>query len=178
LNRSSASPEAADSTLIAVDHLERLNISILSNMYQLKLSDALFSSLQLARKGDYTLARLHGTVKCSAALEEQVPSIDLPAQHEKDLSSLLYHQWRHGGSMAKEAAKRATPCLVGELRLPELRRKLQKLGHSAEFSEGKLIVDRSVAVYKHAQEEICIEGPTSPSYYNARQLLYQQFVRL
>lgn len=195
-SRPNASQESSESTLICLYHLERLNISILSNMYQLKLSDALLSSLQLIKKNDYTLARLHGTIKLPTA-EEDVPSIDLPAQHEKDVSSLLYQFYGsldraqdeaqrlsqlqgHGEPKGKDplVAKRGAPSLVGEVRLPELRRKFQKLGYSAEFCEGKLIVDRSVALYKPPHGEIWIEGPLSKSYYDIRQILYQQFVRL
>ena len=67
---------------------------------------------------------------------------------------------------------------VGDVRLSEFRRYLQRMGVPAEFGEGGALVcaNGQVIVRRRAEDdELIVEGSISDAYYNVRDALYAQY---
>ncbi|CAG8667410.1 18459_t:CDS:10 [Dentiscutata erythropus] len=107
---------------------EVLNVSAAINFYQVKLTDALVSSLKLSKLEDYDIAFVNG--KISFPPDSSLPVLDVVPIEE--LSSGTHN-----------------PVFVGEVKLTELKRVLQSEGITAEFKdEGVLVCNEKVAVRK------------------------------
>ncbi|KAL1923357.1 uncharacterized protein VTP21DRAFT_8337 [Calcarisporiella thermophila] len=132
---------------------ETLNVSAATNIFQLKLTDALASSLSLHRLGDYELAYISGQVHFPP--DSTTPVLDLPS--------------------AENQARWHPPVLVGDLRLSDLKSILQSHGVQAEFKgQGVLVCNERVSVRKTAAGELLVEGAVSEDYYLVRSLIYKQ----
>ncbi|KAI9228777.1 MAG: beta-lactamase-like protein [Piptocephalis tieghemiana] len=136
-----------------------LNVSSSTNIYRLRLGDQLISSLNFQILGDYELARVRGFL---------IPIL----QSLKDTPLSRPHSSHLPGQSLKE---RTT--LVGEVRLPELRRLIQASGLQADFrGEGVLVcTPGGVTIRKMATGRVAIHGPLSEVYFKVRKLLYSQF---
>ena len=67
---------------------------------------------------------------------------------------------------------------VGDVRLSEFRRYLQRMGVPAEFGEGGALVcaNGQVVVRRRAEDdELIVEGSISDAYFNVRDMLYAQY---
>ncbi|KAL1934717.1 hypothetical protein VTP01DRAFT_6899 [Rhizomucor pusillus] len=134
-----------------------LNVSAATNIYRVKLRDALVSSLQFAKLDDYELARVSGRIHFPA--DSTTPSLDTDTSDTPP-------KWEPS-------------VFVGDIRLTEFRKLLQAEGITAEFKgEGVLVCNDLVAVRKTGTGQLLVEGLLSPDYYKVRSLLYSQYAIL
>ncbi|ORE20852.1 hypothetical protein BCV71DRAFT_278864 [Rhizopus microsporus] len=132
---------------------EVLNVSAATNIYRVKLTDSMVSSLQFSKLDEYELARVVGRIHFPE--DSTTPSLDV--------------------SMADEPAQYEPPVFVGDVRLSEFRKVLQAEGIQAEFKgEGILVCNERVAVRKTGTGQLLVEGVLSADYYKVRSLLYSQ----
>ena len=64
---------------------------------------------------------------------------------------------------------------MGNLKLLDLKRRLQKQGIRAEFRDGKLLCSGGILLSKNGQFDFSIEGPMCPTYYRIRSIVYGLF---
>ncbi|KAI9317887.1 beta-lactamase-like protein [Dichotomocladium elegans] len=132
---------------------EVLNVSAATNIYRVRLTDALVSSLQFSKLDDYELARVSGRIHFPT--DSTTPSLDVDT--------------------SEKPSKWEPSVFVGDIRLSEFKRLLQAEGISAEFKgEGVLVCNDRVAVRKTGTGQLLVEGLLSPDYYKIRSLLYGQ----
>ncbi|KAI7899636.1 beta-lactamase-like protein [Cokeromyces recurvatus] len=106
---------------------EVLNVSAATNIYRVKLTDSMVSSLQFSKLDDYELARVVGRIHFPD--DSTTPSLDI-ATHDQRI------KWDPS-------------VFVGDVRLSEFRKVLQAEGIQAEFKgEGILVCNDHVAVRK------------------------------
>ncbi|KAI8376072.1 beta-lactamase-like protein [Radiomyces spectabilis] len=106
---------------------EVLNVSAATNIYRVKLTDALVSSLRFAKLDDYELVRVSGRIHFPD--DSTTPSLGID-------DSEVPSKWEPA-------------VFVGDVRLTEFKRLLQNEGISAEFKgEGMLVCNDQVAVRK------------------------------
>ncbi|KAG0172138.1 cleavage and polyadenylation specificity factor subunit 2 [Apophysomyces sp. BC1034] len=132
---------------------EVLNVSAATNIYRVKLTDAMVSSLQFSKLDDYELARVTGKIHFPE--DTTTPSLDV--------------------AVSDEPSKWEPSVFVGDIKLTEFKRILQTEGISAEFKgEGVLVCNDQVAVRKTGTGQLLVEGLLSADYYKIRSLLYAQ----
>ncbi|KAI8145312.1 beta-lactamase-like protein [Fennellomyces sp. T-0311] len=130
-----------------------LNVSAATNIYRVKLTDAMVSSLRFSKLDDYELARVSGRIHFPT--DSTTPSLDVDT--------------------SEQPSKWEPSVFVGDIRLSEFKRILQAEGISAEFKgEGVLVCNDCVAVRKTGTGQLLVEGLLSPDYYKIRSLLYAQ----
>lgn len=104
-----------------------LNVSAATNIYRVKLTDSMASSLQFSKLDDYDLARVVGRIHFPD--DSTTPSLDV--------------------AMPDAAVKEEPTIFVGDVRLSEFKKVLQSAGIQAEFKgEGILVCNDEVAVRK------------------------------
>ncbi|XP_054168698.1 cleavage and polyadenylation specificity factor subunit 2-like [Oppia nitens] len=164
---------------------ETVDATTESHIYQVKLKDALVSSLSFAQaKEGAQLAWVEAEIEMT-----QVESL-LP-QKESDNSDEL----TKGGHLLDDSdegmgGRELLPTLrqlptnqipshptifVNELRLSDFKQVLMKNGIQAEFSGGVLYCNNQVEVRRSEFGRIHLEGTLSDDYYKVRKLLYQQY---
>ncbi|KXS20522.1 hypothetical protein M427DRAFT_66501 [Gonapodya prolifera JEL478] len=138
---------------------ETVNVSTARNMYQIKLTDQLVSSLRMARLGDYQLAFVDGVIRFPP--EGGDPILDLPPADGLGSSLTAFQQ---------------PSIIVGDMKLSKFRDVLAAEGIRSEFAEGGVLVCNggTVAIRKSASGQITIEGVLGEDYYKVRQLVYAQ----
>ncbi|KAI7888717.1 beta-lactamase-like protein [Mucor mucedo] len=132
---------------------EVLNVSAATNIYRVKLTDSMASSLQFSKLDDYDLARIVGRIHFPD--DSTTPSLDV--------------------AMPDATVKEEPTIFVGDVRLSEFKKVLQSAGIQAEFKgEGILVCNDEVAVRKTGTGQLLVEGILSEDYYKIRSLLYAQ----
>ncbi|CAG8506844.1 4095_t:CDS:2, partial [Diversispora eburnea] len=146
-----ASPEATNDfaqSCLAIESMTRdiytpevgevLNVSAAINFYQVKLTDALVSSLKFSKLDDYNIAFINGKILFPP--DYSLPILDVVQTDELNSSN-------------------HNPVFVGEVKLTELKRVLQSEGIVAEFKgEGILVCNEKVAVRKTSTGQLILEG--------------------
>lgn len=131
---------------------ELVNISAATNIYQIKMTDSLMSSLKFSRVNDYELAFLGGRVMYEE--DSDVPVLDILPAAEK---------W-----------KGHDPITVGDTKLTELKRILTNIGIHADFDRGALIVGLSREIrVQRTEKGLMLEGPFTPDFYKIRKYIYR-----
>ncbi|KAF9200337.1 cleavage and polyadenylation specificity factor subunit 2 [Haplosporangium sp. Z 27] len=186
---------------------EILNVSEVTNMYKINLTDALLSSLSFSTLGEYDLAYLVSQVQIPAGSTAPVlgmPTVDVEGakklmapgdtteQHDQSGALIqstaqqqqalqLQLQQKHQQQL-EMLARKHRPVFVGSIKLTEFKNTvLKQAGIEAEFmGEGVLVCNGVVAIRKVDETgQILLEGsPMSNDYYQVRQLLYKQFAIL
>lgn len=106
---------------------EVLNVSAATNIYRVKLTDSMASSLRFSKLDDYELARVVGRIHFPD--DSTTPSLDV--------------------DMPDASIKTEPSIFVGDVRLSEFKKVLQSAGIQAEFKgEGILVCNDEVAVRK------------------------------
>ncbi|VDP78345.1 unnamed protein product [Echinostoma caproni] len=150
------------------------------------MKDSLVSSLKFTKIRDYELAWVEATVSLD---QHQTP--DQPKPHEQAVEQ--------DTESDPDALKARTPlaadqlpvlnlptCPVGphktvfvnEPKLSDLKQLLLTRGLQAEFVSGVLVVDNCVAIKRSEAGKLLLEGLLSRTYFDVRQVLYQQFAIL
>ncbi|KAI8603970.1 beta-lactamase-like protein, partial [Dissophora ornata] len=162
---------------------EVLNVSEVTNMYKINLTDALLSSLSFSTLGEYDLAYLVGQVHLPAgsAAPGQEQNGALAPSSSSALQLQLQLQQKQQQQL-EMLAREHQPVFVGDIKLTEFKnRVLKQAGIEAEFmGDGVLVCNGVVAIRKVDRTgQILLEGsPLSHDYYQVRQLLYKQFAIL
>ncbi|EPB87138.1 hypothetical protein HMPREF1544_06064 [Mucor circinelloides 1006PhL] len=132
---------------------EVLNVSAATNIYRVKLTDSMVSSLRFSKLDDYELARVVGRIHFPD--DSTTPSLDV--------------------AVSDGPTKWEPSVFVGDVRLTEFKKILQAEGIQAEFKgEGILVCNDQVAVRKTGTGQLLVEGAISMDYYKIRSLLYSQ----
>ncbi|KAJ3012211.1 cleavage and polyadenylation specificity factor subunit 2 [Thoreauomyces humboldtii] len=179
---------------------ECINVSAATNIFQVKLTDSLVSSLKIAQLGDYELAYVSGVIRFpeDETLETATPATltitdaaeDDPMQIDTVAPPSSSHQ-QHRPTTIQQipildvvpsfSQTQHRPVLVGDVKLSEFRRILQGEGFSTEFVSGVLIVNTptgaradAVIVRRAAAGRLAMEGCIGDVYYRVRRLLYGQ----
>jgi cleavage and polyadenylation specificity factor subunit 2 len=163
---------------------ERVDVTSERNIFQLKLTDSLVSSLKFSEVHGYSIAWVNGVIAnpaddagadgddgaanttvatgddVVAAMEEDTPDIGIPMLTAPAKKNLAGH----------------SAVFIGDIRLSNLRSVLEQNGIKAHFSGGALICNDTVAVRKEdGKPFLSLEGNVCETYYAVRELLYDQF---
>ncbi|KAJ3333899.1 cleavage and polyadenylation specificity factor subunit 2, partial [Blyttiomyces sp. JEL0837] len=157
---------------------DMLNVSAATNIYQIKLTDSLVSSLTVAKINDYELSYVSGVIRV-----QQPRSISMVSQARLESGD---------GEVVTETAAVVPvldilpsehrpahqPVIVGDLKLSEFRRKLVNNGFEAEFTSGVLIVNKTIMVRRSQQGRLVLDGTLTSDYFKVRSLMYQELAVL
>ncbi|ORX45152.1 hypothetical protein BCR36DRAFT_333418 [Piromyces finnis] len=138
---------------------ECINVSAATNIYQIKLTDTLVNSLDMAKMDDYELAFIQGQIELNDM--NQNPVLDIIPPEEKNKNNDYIPS-----------------IIIGDLKLSEFKKLLQHEGYDAEFIPSGLLVNESILIQKNESGKLIIEGSLSSEYYKVRSLLYNQFAIL
>jgi cleavage and polyadenylation specificity factor subunit 2 len=129
---------------------ESINVSAATNIYQVKLTDQLVSSLIMTQIDDYDMAYVRGIIN----MDQDIPSLDIEPLSER---------WVGHNNV-----------FIGDLRLTELKKVLSKIDIPSEFQSGSLIIgaNREIRISKGSEGELMLEGPFGDLYYEVRKLVY------
>ncbi|EDQ85662.1 uncharacterized protein MONBRDRAFT_34190 [Monosiga brevicollis MX1] len=145
--------------IVMPKRFERVDIAGERNIFQLRLRDALVSSLKFSEAGEYKIAWIDGVLAHTEGDETSSKRAKLPQLEA-----------------ATEAAEH-NAVFVGDIRLSQLKTVLEN--HQVEVSwwVEKLVCNNQVVVGKDPLGgSFSIDGPLCETYYKVRELLYQQFV--
>ncbi|TPX34148.1 hypothetical protein SmJEL517_g03138 [Synchytrium microbalum] len=177
---------------------EAINVSSSTNIYRVRLTDTLVSSLQIKPLDEYSLAYVTGVVRNPAQIEDvQAEEDNVPADDKMQVDS--EEPTAAGSSDEQKVAKAVTaqaaalsetpvldiisaserpshhPVVIGEIKLSEFRRILENDGMQAEFNSGVLVVNRRIAVKRRRErKEVVLDGWVGEDYYRVRKRLYEQ----
>ncbi|RKP20251.1 hypothetical protein ROZALSC1DRAFT_28243 [Rozella allomycis CSF55] len=128
--------------------LEVVNVSSNTNIYQIKLTDAILSSLQFEKLASYELSFINGIVgKKSEEDTSTVPTLDIISDQSK-------------------VADVRQPIFIGDVKLS-----CNQSGLMTQFYKGDLVCNDSVI---DSTGKLTIEGNLTDAYYKVRNLLYRQ----
>ncbi|KAL7753275.1 hypothetical protein RI367_001050 [Sorochytrium milnesiophthora] len=131
---------------------ESLNVSAATNIFQVKLTDTLFSALPMRKYSDYDISLIMARV--TLAEDGNTPVLDVVPAAEM---------------------QRPPSYVVGSVRLSEFKRVLDRTaGLRTEFVQGLLVVNGKVGVRKLDNGQLMLEGGVCREYYLVRDLLYKQ----
>ncbi|KAF9112440.1 cleavage and polyadenylation specificity factor subunit 2 [Mortierella sp. AM989] len=167
---------------------EILNVSEVTNMYKINLTDALLSSLSFSTLGEYDLAYLVGQVQIPAGStapvlgmpmvevegakkliagsgdvadqHDQAGGVLVPSGTQQQQALQLQLQQKHQQQL-ETLARKHRPVFVGDIKLTEFKnRVLKQAGIEAEFmGEGVLVCNGVVAIRKVDETgQILLEG--------------------
>lgn len=168
---------------------ERVDVTSERNIFQLKLTDSLVSSLKFSEVHGYSIAWVNGVVANPdddagadgdgamdivpavlpddpgpVDMEEDTPDIGIPMLTNPTKKDLAGH----------------SAVFIGDVRLSNLKDVLAQNGIYSYFSGGALICEDTVAVRLGAPQKgqpvpVSLEGNVCETYYAVRDLLYEQF---
>jgi cleavage and polyadenylation specificity factor subunit 2 len=131
--------------------LESLDVTSDTNVYRVKLRDALLASLSFSPAGEYELAPVRGTLVDGGVGGDAI--LTLP-------------------SLPPSLSGSSPVAHVGDPKLPDLRRLLLSKGHRVELRGGVLMVDGVVTVRKSIGDDgqvlLGVEGVLGEMYYRIR----------
>ncbi|XP_011409895.2 PREDICTED: cleavage and polyadenylation specificity factor subunit 2-like [Amphimedon queenslandica] len=133
---------------------ETIDATTESQLYIVKLTDALMSGTRFAPGKDAELAWVDGQIRLSSDGTDSIPVLD------------VFHN--------KQVADHKN-VFINPPRLSDFKNTLTKAGIQAEFCGGALICNGVVAIKRTEGGKISIEGSVSDDYYLIRKLLYEQF---
>ncbi|KAI8918292.1 beta-lactamase-like protein [Powellomyces hirtus] len=164
---------------------ECINVSAATNIWQVKLTDSLVSSLNMAEMAEYELAYVSGIIRFPNG-EDDTTATPMDVHEDMESSTALIPSQPAAqvpilDTVPIQLQKQHRPILVGDVKLSEFRRLLQNEGFSTEFVSGVLVVNAaagsdsgSVVVRRAAPGKLSLEGKMGDVYYRVRQLLYGQ----
>ncbi|TPX35203.1 dolichyl-phosphate-mannose---protein mannosyltransferase [Synchytrium endobioticum] len=179
---------------------EVVNASSSTNIYRVRLTDTLVSSLNIRPLDDYALAYVTGIVR----RPESTTATLLSSEDElkPDTNGMEVDSEQPGNIVTSSSAPLPSteetlstetpvldiilaserpshhPVVVGEVKLTEFRRILENDGMQADFNSGVLIVNRKVAVKREREKrEIVLDGWVGEDYYRVRKRWTRHVVR-
>ncbi|KNC99735.1 uncharacterized protein SPPG_05115 [Spizellomyces punctatus DAOM BR117] len=157
---------------------ECINVSAATNIYQVKLTDSLVSSLKVAAIADYELAYVSGIIRfpqdeIPGLMSDQTPG-DITTPSGTATSTVVPIL----DFVPVEDQRVHRPVIVGDLKLSEFRRLLQAEGFGTEFVSGVLVVNGKIVVKRTAAGQLTMEGQVGSDFYRIRSLLYNMLAIL
>jgi len=186
---------------------ETLDASSVHPTYKVRLSEAVLSSARLRQVSGYAVGWIDGVIgpipedgSAPELLPVPVNALKLTVSKTVKDESLLAGKVTGPSLVKKETTAAALvvedneenegteinivtkhhrrSAFVGDVRLSEFRRYLQRMGVPAEFGEGGALVcaNGQVVVRRRAEDdELIVEGSISDAYFNVRDMLYAQY---
>ncbi|XP_049786252.1 probable cleavage and polyadenylation specificity factor subunit 2 [Schistocerca cancellata] len=142
-----------------------------THIYQVRLTDALVSSLQLKRGKDAELAWIDTHITTREASKDVKPVDADTEKDEKDDDQIYTLK-----PLPLNQISGHQTAFINELKLSDFKQVLTKANISSEISGGVLwCCNGTVAVRRHDTGRVTLEGCLSEDYYNVRDLLYEQY---
>ena len=182
---------------------ETLDASSVHPTYKVRLSEAVLSSARLRQVNGYAVGWIDGvigpipedgsapellpvpvnalklTVSKTVKDESLLAGVSSVALKKETALAVIEENDEDGGTEISVIAKHhRRSAFVGDVRLSEFRRYLQRMGVPAEFGEGGALVcaNGQVIVRRRAEDdELIVEGSISDAYFNVRDALYAQY---
>ena len=170
-----------DARIFAPSLGEIIDVTTETHIYQVRLTDALVSSLVLKKGKDAELAWLDAQIVARDSTRDAIRSSiddkeDLVAMDTKD--GLEDEIFTLEPAPIEEVQGHKT-VLINELKLSDFKHVLQKNNIASEFSGGVLwCFNNTIAVRKVEEGHVTLEGCLSDEYYIVRDLLYDQYAIL
>lgn len=158
-----------------------IDVTTESHIYQIRLTDALVSSLNLQKGRGAELAWVDSVASVrTKSKDTQQTEMDVDTNDEKSpeadavVDDLL--------TLEPVPLSQVNPhdsVFVNELRLSELKQLLTKNGIDSEFAGGVLwCCNRTIAIRRQEGKRVTMEGWISDNYYKVRSILYGQYAIL
>lgn len=164
-------------------HLEVVDATTESHIYQVRLKDSLVSSLQFSRGKDAELAWVDGII----AMQVDDSRVDIKITTDKTVDpedDTMDVDDKKGNGDPIPTLETIPVCqveghqmvFINELKLSDFKQVLLRSGIHAEFSGGILYCNAGlIAVRRNEAGRINLEGCQCEEYYRVRELLYQQY---
>ncbi|KAJ1548161.1 cleavage and polyadenylation specificity factor subunit 2, partial [Nowakowskiella sp. JEL0078] len=180
---------------------EVLNVSAARNIYRVKLTDSLFSSLKPAQLGNYDLFYVNGHLHVpEAAQTSAIPITSLTRRTDSAYDTNRILPILDAPPLDRRLLHR--PVLIGDIKLTDFKNVVQehdarlKARRAAANNEGSvvddeyeyqlnctfenraLVIGRRIVVRKLDSGVLAVEGPLCKEYFKVRSLLYRQLAVL
>ncbi|KAJ1500269.1 hypothetical protein HMI55_004067 [Coelomomyces lativittatus] len=167
-----------------------LNVSSAKDVVQVKLTDALTTSMDMQKYLGYELGWVHAYVHRDPSDTTVPPRLDILHGNPPSSSSSSSSSFSTTGlamnlgsvpttttTMTTVPFHKQPPLVIGQLKLSEFKWVLdQQEGLHTQFREGVLVVNDKVGISKVSDGELRLEGKVCKEYYQVRDLLYKQHV--
>ncbi|XP_075221606.1 cleavage and polyadenylation specificity factor subunit 2 [Lycorma delicatula] len=162
-----------DSKVFAPKKGEVIDATTESHIYQVRLTDALISSLEFQKGKDAELAWLDAqTVIKNKGCDAKPTPMETDQEEETSPEDEIYTL----EPLPVNQIKGHQPSFINELKLSDFKQVLTKNNIPSEFSGGVLwCCNGTVAVRRHEAGKVTLEGCLSDDYYRVRELLYEQY---
>lgn len=171
-----------DARIFAPSLGEIIDVTTETHIYQVRLTDALVTSLDLKKGKDAELAWLDAQIVTrNVTRDAKRLSIDGGAEEEKDtsLKDDMEEEIFTLEPVPMNEVEGHKTVLVNELKLSDFKQFLLKHNVPSEFSGGVLwCFNNTIAVRKVEEGHVTLEGCVSDEYYIVRDLLYEQYAIL
>lgn len=149
-----------------------------THIYQVRLTDALVSALELKKGKDAELAWLDAQIMVRDMSKDAKPIImsvnDNEKEEEKDKMEIDQIYTLEPLPLNQVAGHQTA--FINELKLSDFKQVLNKNSIPSEFSGGVLwCCNGTIAVRRHEAGRVILEGCLSDDYYRVRDLLYEQY---
>jgi cleavage and polyadenylation specificity factor subunit 2 len=149
-----------------------------THIYQVRLTDALVSALELKKGKDAELAWLDAQIMVRDMSKDAKPVIlsvhDNEKEEEKDNMEIDQIYTLEPLPLNQVAGHQTA--FINELKLSDFKQVLNKNSIPSEFSGGVLwCCNGTIAVRRHEAGRVILEGCLSDDYYRVRDLLYEQY---
>uniref|UniRef100_A0A1B6EDG6 Cleavage and polyadenylation specificity factor subunit 2 n=1 Tax=Clastoptera arizonana TaxID=38151 RepID=A0A1B6EDG6_9HEMI len=167
-----------DARIFAPSKGETVDVTTESHIYQVRLTDALVSSLEFKKGKDAELAWLDSQIVVrnkGITVKPLQMEIDQPeeTQGESDVPDDEIYTL---DPLPPNQISGHDPVFINELKLSDFKQVLTKNNIPSEFSGGVLwCCNGTVAVRRHEAGKVTLEGCLSEEYYRVRELLYEQY---
>ncbi|KAJ3220872.1 cleavage and polyadenylation specificity factor subunit 2 [Clydaea vesicula] len=184
---------------------ECINVSSARNIYQVKLTDSLFSSLRMSKVDDYDLSYIQGIIKFpeiekNVKIEGETIKTETESQND-EIKNLVKQETKedeifsiipHLDIIPFRKRPFRKPVLVGEIKLSSFNKILQQNGFQTKFKNGILTVNNKLTLRKKDESVsrndgtsasagtggLILEGACDKNFYLVRKLLYNQMAVL
>uniref|UniRef100_A0A2S2P8S3 Cleavage and polyadenylation specificity factor subunit 2 n=2 Tax=Schizaphis graminum TaxID=13262 RepID=A0A2S2P8S3_SCHGA len=149
-----------------------LNVTTESHIYQVRLTDALLSKINLKKGPNGDLAYLNAKLKLIN--RDHAMEIDNVVPEKKQR---IYDQMFTLEPLADHEIRPRKTVFINRLKLSDFKQILSKHNIPCELSKGVLwCCNRTVCVRRNSSGKVLMEGVISRQYYYLRNLLYNQFI--
>ena len=165
-----------DSLIFAPRNGETVDATTERFIYQIRLRDSLFSTLNFSKAKEGELAWVDGVITLAEEekadivnTSDETVTIDVSTSPKPVIPVLV--------PLPEEEVRGHDTSFVNELKLSDFKLVLTKAGIPSEFQQGNLLCGHSfnVQLRRHDSGRVMIEGCLSEDYYVIRNLLYQQY---
>jgi cleavage and polyadenylation specificity factor subunit 2 len=153
-------PECGEDVIVQAD----------TKYFKTVVDDSLLRDMHISPLGSYEVGILN------AQYGEAGVMTLVPFKEDDGISAATGDDEIKGGIDWDKINRPVTIVGVGDLRLLDLKKGLNKIGLQAEMKEGgRLLTENGVSITKEGPNDYFVEGPMCDVYYKARDILYKQF---